>query len=98
LYLLTFALGFSNGFWVIFVTIGAEQFGTNLRATVTTTVPNFARGVLPLITLMFRQFEILYGTLYSGMIVGAICLTVALFFLNGMKETFHEDLNYLEEV
>lgn len=98
LYLLTFALGFSNGFWVIFVTIGAEQFGTNLRATVTTTVPNFARGVLPLITLMFRQFEILYGTLYSGMIVGAICLTVALFFLNGMKETFYEDLNYLEEV
>ncbi len=98
LYALCFALGFSNGFWVIFVTIAAEQFGTNLRATVTTTVPNFARGALVLITFMFRYFEQLFGILNGAMIVGAICTGIALLFLYGMKETFHEDLDYIEEI
>jgi MFS transporter, putative metabolite:H+ symporter len=98
LYMLCFALGFSNGFWVIFVTIAAEQFGTNLRATVTTTVPNFVRGALVFITLMFETFRAQYGILTAGMLVGAICLSIAFFFLYGMKETFHADLDYLEEV
>jgi len=98
LYMLCFALGFSNGFWVIFVTIAAEQFGTNLRATVTTTVPNFVRGALVFITLLFETFKAQYGILTAGIIVGAICLSIAFFFLYGMKETFHADLDYLEEV
>ncbi len=98
LYLLCFALGFSNGFWVIFVTIAAEQFGTNLRATVTTTVPNFVRGALVLITVMFRTFETQYGILYGAMLTGAICLSIAFFFLKGMKETFYEDLDYVEDI
>jgi MFS family permease len=98
IYILCFALGFSNGFWVIFVTIAAEQFGTNLRATVTTTVPNFVRGALVMITIMFETFKAQYGILTSAMIVGVICLSIAFFFLNGMKETFHEDLNYLEDI
>jgi MFS transporter, putative metabolite:H+ symporter len=98
IYILCFALGFSNGFWVIFVTIAAEQFGTNLRATVTTTVPNFVRGALVMITIMFETFRAQYGILTGAMIVGVICLSIAFFFLNGMKETFHEDLNYLEEI
>lgn len=98
IYILCFALGFSNGFWVIFVTIAAEQFGTNLRATVTTTVPNFVRGALVMITIMFETFKAQYGILMGAMIVGVICLSVAFLFLNGMKETFHEDLNYLEEI
>lgn len=97
-YGLCFALGFSNGFWVIFVTIAAEQFGTNLRATVATTVPNFARGSLVLITALFRFFETQTSTLNSAAVVGAICLSVALGFLFGMKETFHTDLNYVEEL
>lgn len=98
IYIMCFALGFSNGFWVIFVTIAAEQFGTNLRATVTTTVPNFVRGALVMITIMFETFRAQYGILMGAMIVGGICLTIAFLFLNGMKETFHEDLNYLEEI
>lgn len=98
IYILCFALGFSNGFWVIFVTIAAEQFGTNLRATVTTTVPNFVRGALVMITILFETFRAQYGILTGAMIVGIICLSVAFFFLNGMKETFHKDLNYLEEI
>jgi MFS family permease len=96
LYVLCFALGFSNGFWVIFVTIAAEQFGTNLRATVTTTVPNFARGSLVIITALFRFFEAQTSTLTGAAIVGGICLSIAFVFLIGMKETFHTDLDYIE--
>lgn len=103
-YGLIFVLGFSVGFWVIFVTIAAEQFGTNLRATVTTTVPNFARGALVLITFLFRFFETkftpAYGDsaiLYSAMTVGAITLAISLFFLYGMEETFSKDLDYVEK-
>ena len=98
IYALCFALGFSSGYWVIFVTIAAEQFGTNLRATVTTTVPNFVRGALVMITILFETFRAQFGILTGAMIVGAICLSIAFFFLNGMKETFHEDLNYLEDI
>jgi MFS family permease len=98
LYALCFALGFSNGFWVIFVTIAAEQFGTNMRATVTTTVPNFVRGALVLIIAMFRFFEAQTNILVGAMIVGGICLSIAFAFLYGMKETFDEDLNYVEEL
>jgi len=98
IYGLCFALGFSVGFWVIFVTIAAEQFGTNLRATVTTTVPNFVRGALVLITFMYKTAESQFGILTGAMIVGTICLAIAFFFLAGMKETFSEDLNYVEEI
>ncbi len=98
LYALCFALGFSTGFWVIFVTIAAEQFGTNLRATVTTTVPNFVRGALVLIIALFRFFETQTNILTAATIVGVMCLCISFFFLYGMKETFHTDLNYEEEV
>lgn len=98
IYGLCFTLGFSVGFWVIFVTIAAEQFGTNLRATVTTTVPNFVRGALVLITFMFRTAESHLGLLTGAMAVGGTCLAIAYFFLWGMKETFDEDLNYVEQV
>lgn len=59
-YTLCFIMGFSVGYWVLFVTIAAEQFGTNIRATVTTTVPNFVRGSLPLIILIYGFSEILF--------------------------------------
>lgn len=98
IYALCCALGFSVGFWVIFVTIAAEQFGTNLRATVTTTVPNFARGALVFITLLFRAAEGYFGTLHGAMLVGAFCIAISFLFLRGMKETFDADLNYVEQV
>ncbi len=53
MYAICAAMGFSTGFWAIFVTMGAEQFGTNLRATAATTIPNLVRGSLPLINLLF---------------------------------------------
>ena len=93
------ALGFSTGFWAIFVTMGAEQFGTNLRATAATTIPNMVRGSMPLINLVFvdwfqkaNGWSIIKSGIYTGVIVMAITLVAAYF----TEETFHKDLNYTE--
>jgi MFS family permease len=98
-YVLCFIMGFSVGYWVLFVTIAAEQFGTNIRATVTTTVPNFVRGSLPLMLLIYGYFRdhIFDGDiLKSGMVVGALLSIISLIALWKLKETFHTDLNYSE--
>ena len=100
-YFAHFLLGISVGFWVIFVTIGAEQFGTNLRATVATSVPNFARGMLVPIGASFKWLKgpaVAGGVLPAAWIVGAVCLAIAFLALIGMKETFEEDLNYVETI
>nr|WP_315198616.1 MFS transporter [uncultured Flavobacterium sp.] len=98
-YLLCFAMGVSVGYWVLFVTIAAEQFGTNIRATVTTTVPNFVRGSLPLIILIYSFFRdrLFEGDiLKAGMIVGSLLSLFSLLALRKLKETFHVDLDYTE--
>jgi MFS transporter, putative metabolite:H+ symporter len=98
-YVLCFIMGISVGYWVLFVTIAAEQFGTNIRATVTTTVPNFVRGSLPLMLLMYGYFrdQIFDGDiLKSGIVVGALLSIISLMALWKLKETFHSDLNYSE--
>ncbi|WP_291913191.1 MFS transporter [Chitinophaga sp. CB10] len=97
-YTVCFLMGFSVGFWAIFVTIGAESFGTNLRATVATTVPNFARGMLPLISILFVAAQKYFNLLQSGAIVAVICIGVAMLAAWTIEETFHKDLNYLEEI
>ena len=97
-------LGITNGYWALFVTVAAEQFGTNMRATVATTVPNFVRGALVPIALGFqtlkdllgRQFSADSALLYSGVIVGVIVLSIALISVNGLDETFGKDLDYIE--
>jgi hypothetical protein len=90
-------LGFASGYWAIFVTIAAEQFGTNLRATVATTVPNFVRGMVVPITMLFQLLRKGLGIQQGALWVGAICMTVALFSLWRLQETFHKDLDYFEE-
>lgn len=92
-------LGFSVGYWVIFMTIATEQFGTNVRATVTTTVPNFVRGsVVPLSLLLIYLKGLFHGSLLNaGIAVAILSLTVAFWALHYMEETFHKDLDYLEE-
>jgi MFS family permease len=90
-------LGFGSGYWAIFVTIAAEQFGTNLRATVATTVPNFVRGMVVPITMLFQLFRKQMGLEPAALAVGSICLAVALFSLSRLQETFHKDLDYFEE-
>jgi MFS transporter, putative metabolite:H+ symporter len=91
------ALGFAVGYWAIFVTIAAEQFGTNLRATVATTVPNFVRGMVVPITLLFQHFRKDFGLAGGALTVGAICTIAAFFALASLEETFHKDLDYFEE-
>jgi MFS family permease len=99
MYIACAALGFSTGFWAIFVTMGAEQFGTNLRATAATTIPNMVRGALPLINMMFLDvFQKSWGwdIVQSGIITGIIVMAVTLVAAYFTEETFHKDLNYIE--
>ena len=100
MYLICAALGFSTGFWAIFVTMGAEQFGTNLRATAATTIPNMVRGALPLINLLFKdvfQDNWKWGLVQSAMVTGTIVMIVTLIAAYFTEETFHKDLNYVEK-
>lgn len=100
-YLSHFILGFSVGFWVIFVTIGAEQFGTNLRSTVATSVPNFARGMQVPINESFKYLKspaVTGSVITAGYFVGAACLAIAFLALYGMKETFDRDMDYVEDI
>ncbi len=89
-------LGFANGYWALFVTIAAELFGTNLRATVATTVPNFVRGAVIPLTSLFVLGKAHVGVLYSALGVGLLTVGLALLALRAMEETFHKDLNYVE--
>ena len=89
-------LGFFSGYWAVFVTIASEQFGTNIRATATTTVPNFVRGSLVAVSALFQFLKPSQGILVSAGIVGALCFALALFSLLGLRETFGKDLDYLE--
>lgn len=101
MYAICTAMGFSTGFWAIFVTMGAEQFGTNLRATAATTIPNMVRGSLPLINLMFKNlFQDSWGWAFikSGIVTGVIVLLITLIAAYFTEETFHKDLNYVEGV
>jgi MFS transporter, putative metabolite:H+ symporter len=99
MYIICTWLGFSTGFWAIFVTMGAEQFGTNLRATAATTIPNMVRGALPLINLMFLnlfQKSWGWGLTQSGIVTAVVVISVTLAAAYFTEETFHKDLNYVE--
>ncbi len=93
---LCFFMGFAVGYWTTFITIAAEQFGTNIRSTVATTVPNFVRGSLIPINFAFAALKVHYGMITSGYIMMAILTVVALFSISQLKETFGKDLNYVE--
>lgn len=90
-------LGFGTGFWAMFVTMAAEQFGTNIRATVATTVPNMARGSLSLIVLpIFNALVPVTNYFSAGWITGIIVFVIAFIALAISEETFGKDLNYIE--
>ncbi len=91
-----FLLGCATGYWALFVTIASEQFGTNIRATATTTVPNFVRGFVVPLTLGFTALSEISGDIQAAMVVGAISIGLALIATIGIKETFGKDLNYVE--
>jgi putative MFS transporter len=101
-YLIVLLMGFGVGYWTIFVTIAAEQFGTNIRATVATTVPNFVRGATVLLTLAFNYLKSVktgagtVGVVTSAAVVGSVCLLVAFWAATGLAETYDKDLDYIE--
>jgi MFS family permease len=96
-YFICSLLGFGIGYWAIFVTVAAEQFGTNLRATVATAVPNFVRGMTVPITLLFQFSRSYMGIETGALAVGILCLLIALFSLSQLQETFDKDLDYFED-
>ncbi|MBM3443558.1 MAG: MFS transporter [Bacteroidetes bacterium] len=100
MYAISFYLGFSTGFWAIFVTMGAEHFGTNIRATAATTIPNMVRGALPLMNLLFKDYfqgELGISLLQSGIYTALIVAVISVIALYYTEETFHKDLDFVEE-
>jgi MFS family permease len=95
-YAVCLLLGIGAGYWAVFVTIASEQFGTNIRATATTTAPNFVRGAVVALTLLFDGLRPAMGIRGSAMLVGAIALAIAFLSLRGLEESYGKDLNYLE--
>jgi MFS transporter, putative metabolite:H+ symporter len=98
-YALCFIMGISVGYWAMFVTIAAEQFGTNLRATVATSTPNFVRASVVPISLSFNflKNEFHLSMVSSGLIVGVVIMLIALWGYMNIQETFHKNLDFIEE-
>jgi MFS family permease len=97
LYMYFLAMGFGIGYWAMFVTIGAEQFGTNLRATAATTVPNMVRGTVILMTNLYAYLKPSFDIINAGVAVGFICFALGFYSILTIPETHGKDLNYLEE-
>jgi MFS family permease len=101
-YVLSFFCGFTVGSWVIFMTVAAEQFGTNIRATVTTTVPNFVRGAVVPMTALFHFLQGWLtesgngNMLDAALLTGALVLGMAVWAISGLTETYGKDLDYIE--
>jgi putative MFS transporter len=91
-------LGFAVGYWAVFVSAAAEQFGTNLRATVTTTTPNFVRGAVVPLTLAFQGLHSSLGMslVSSALLVGGVTMLIAFYALHISKETYARDLDFIE--
>jgi putative MFS transporter len=97
-YFLMFAIGAGTGFWALFVTIAAEQFGTNIRSTVANTAPNFVRGSVPLITSLFQLLvSFSLPQTYSALIVGTLCIGLSYWAVYHVPETFGKDLDFVEQ-
>jgi MFS family permease len=97
MYAIAMLMGFGTGFWALFVTMAAEHFGTNLRATAATTVPNMVRGSLPLIIILFKGLNPGFGYVTAGAITGVVVMLISTLAVIFTEETFGKDLNFLEE-
>jgi MFS family permease len=95
-YALCVYFGIATGYWVVFVTMASEAFGTNLRATVTTTVPNFVRGSLILVSALFTYLKPSLGIVNAALLVGTLTVLIAYWALWNLEETYGKDLDYVE--
>ncbi|MEO5778078.1 MAG: MFS transporter [Flavobacterium sp.] len=89
-------IGFGSGFWALFVTVAAEQFGTNLRSTATTSVPNMVRGSVPIMLIGFDYLKHTNSVIYSAAFIGLIAFGLAFYAILTISETHHKDLDYVE--
>jgi putative MFS transporter len=89
-------VGLAGGYWAVFVTMASEQFGTNIRSTVTTTVPNFVRGALVPLLLCFEYIKNHSDLITAALVVGFSSVIIAFIALWGMEETHGKDLDYFE--
>jgi putative MFS transporter len=97
MYWICAGLGFGTGFWAIFVTMGAEQFGTNLRATAATTIPNMVRGMLTVMILpLFKGLRAITDYVTAGWLAAIIIMFITVVAAILSRETFNKDLNYVE--
>ena len=97
-YAMCFAFGCGAGYWAMFVQIAAEQFGTNYRSTVTTSVPNLVRGATIPMSMAFKALIPAFGVIGSGLSVGFTVLVIAVIATLKLPETFHRDLDFYEKV
>jgi hypothetical protein len=96
-YLITFALGVAMGYWAVFITVASEQFGTNIRSTVTTTVPNFVRGATALMTIWWTGMSPGMGILQAAIIIGVVVIPIAIGATFILEESHGKNLDYVEE-
>lgn len=97
IYIMCLWLGFGIGYWAMFVTIGAEQFGTNLRATAATTIPNMVRGTVVLMTTLYAFLKPDLLALHSAAILGVICFSIGIYCILTIPETHDRELNFIEK-
>jgi predicted membrane-bound spermidine synthase len=95
-YSIAVLIGFATGYWAVFMTAAAEQFGTNIRATATTTAPNFVRGAVIPITILFKYLSPTLGITHAAMLVGIFTFVLGYIALYNLRETFGKDLNFTE--
>lgn len=95
-YFLCFMVGTATGYWALFVQVASEQFGTNIRATATTTTPNFVRGAVVPMVLSYKAMESSMGSINSALMVGLVAMGLAFLALWSLQESFSKDLNYHE--
>jgi MFS family permease len=96
-YAVIVVLGIASGYWAVFVTVASEQFGTNIRATATTTAPNFVRGAVVIVTSSFQALKGPLGVVTSAALVGVVVLVLGFVSLLGLEETHGKDLDFVEE-
>lgn len=95
-YIIVFFLGVCNGYWALFIIMAAELFGTNIRSTVATSIPNFVRGAAIPLTASFAWLKPDFGVINGSIIIGSVTILIALIALVFLQETFHKDMNYEE--
>lgn len=89
-------LGMGSGYWAMFVTVGAEQFGTNIRSTAATTIPNMVRGFLPIMLLFFDYIKVEKGVIIAATIVGIVTFIIGIYATVTIEETHNKDLDFIE--